>query len=76
MKKKCNLMPPATKTGWVTVEVLEAADGGYCLVMNNTRVAGCDVALRENNVYWRWNVREEFIQQVLDNLKKAANESR
>ena len=62
---KRKLTPPTTKPGFVVMEVVDAADGGYCLVANNTRIAGCEPALHENNVYFRWNVREEYLQEVL-----------
>ena len=59
------LTPPATKPGFIIVEAVDAADGGMCLVVNNTRIAGCEPSLSQNNVRYRWNVREEYLQRVL-----------
>lgn len=48
--KKCELTPPTTKPGYVIVEAVDSADGGMCLVINNTRVAGCEPSLNFPNV--------------------------
>jgi hypothetical protein len=63
--KQNKLTPPATKPGWVVVEAVDSADGGMCLVINGSRVAGCEPALTQNNVQYRWNVRREYLQEVL-----------
>jgi hypothetical protein len=60
------LTPPATKPGFVVVEVVDSADGGLCLVVNDTRVAGVEPSLSESNVRYRWNVRSEYLRRVLD----------
>jgi hypothetical protein len=51
------LVPPATKPGYVVVEVVDSADGGLCLVVGGTRVAGCEPSLFPSNIQYRWNVR-------------------
>ena len=67
---KKTLTPPATKPGYIIVEAVDSADGGMCLVMDHTRIAGCEPTLNTNNVRYRWNVREEYLQLVLDSCKK------
>ena len=54
-----------TNPGWMVVEAVDSADGGMCLVVNGSRVAGCEPSLSENNIRYRWNVRREYLQAVL-----------
>lgn len=54
--KRYKLAPAATQPGHVVVEVVDAVDGGLCLVVGGTRVAGCEPSLLPNNVRYRWNV--------------------
>ena len=62
---KRKLISPATHPGYVTVEAVDSADGGMCLVVNNVRVAGVEPSLRPGNVRYRWNVRDEYLLRVL-----------
>jgi hypothetical protein len=62
---KRKLIAPATKPGFVIVEAVDSADGGLCLVVNNTRIAGCEPSLGANNVRYRWNVREEYLRRAM-----------
>lgn len=59
-----NLVPAATKPGYVVVEAVSASDGNLCLVVNGLRVAGAEPSLRANNIQYRWNVREEYLQRA------------
>lgn len=62
---KQNLISPATKPGYVVVEAVYSEDGGMCLVVNDTRVAGCKPIWCDSNVRYRWNVREEYLCSAL-----------
>ena len=73
MDKTNRKFPPRpTKPGFIAVEVVDAADGGFCLVVGDTRVAGCHPALHDNNVRYRWNVRA---QEILRATALALTES-
>ena len=64
---KYKLTSPATRPGYIVIEAVASADGGTCLVVNCTRIAGGKPASSANNVRYRWNVREENLRRVLDN---------
>jgi len=47
------------------VEVVDSVDGGFCLVVDDERVAGCSPALHHNNIRYRWNVRAQDFLRAL-----------
>jgi|WetSurMetagenome_2_1015567.scaffolds.fasta_scaffold15926_5 hypothetical protein len=50
----------------VDVTLIRAETGGYCLAINNLRVAGPKPALTINNVLRVWKVKRDRILQALD----------
>jgi len=64
-RTKRGLTPPTTKPGFVVVEVVDSVDGGFCLVVDDERVAGCSPALHHNNIRYRWNVRAQDFLRAL-----------